>query len=88
MDARKYVGESFIKVKDVLDCDLHMQIAAVREGKYNKPDFVLETGDLLSCNATNVKTLMRVYGANTDGWVGKQIDLTLGTVEFQRPRKR
>jgi hypothetical protein len=24
MDARKYVGESFIKVKDVLDCDLHM----------------------------------------------------------------
>jgi hypothetical protein len=29
------------------------------EGKYEKPDAVFETGETLSLNATNVKTLIR-----------------------------
>ena len=38
MDMRKYSGATFIKVDDVRNGPLPMQIAAVREGKYEKAD--------------------------------------------------
>jgi hypothetical protein len=83
MDMRKFSSPTFLKVNDVRDGPLQLQIAAVNEGKYEKPDLVFETGETLSLNATNVKTLIRAYGPKSEGWTGKQIELTLGTVKFQ-----
>jgi hypothetical protein len=83
MDMRKYSGETFIRVSDVTDGPLQMQIAGVREGKYEKPDLVFETGEAFSVNSTNNRILMRAYGPNSEDWVGKKIELTLGQVEFQ-----
>ena len=83
MDMRKYSGTTFIKVADVRNGPLPMQIAAVREGKYEKPDLVFESGEALSVNSTNNRTLMRAYGSNSDQWVGKDIELTLGQIKFQ-----
>jgi hypothetical protein len=83
MDMRKYSGPSFIKIADVRHGPLLMQIAAVREGKYDKPDLVFESGDALTVNGSNNRTLMRAYGSNSDDWVGKQIELALGQVRFQ-----
>ena len=60
-----------------------MQIAAVREGKYEKPDLVFESGEAFSVNSTNNRTLMRAYGSNSDEWVGKDIELALGKIKFQ-----
>jgi hypothetical protein len=34
-------------------------------------------------NATNNRILMRAYGRNSDDWVGKEIELYLGEIEFQ-----
>ncbi len=48
MDMRKYSGETFIRVTDVTDGPLQMQIAVVREGKYEKPDLVFESGEAFS----------------------------------------
>jgi hypothetical protein len=82
MDMRKFSGPTFLKVADVRGGALQRQIAAVREGKYEKPDLVFETGETLSLNATNTKTLVRAYGPNSEDWVGKKIELELGTVKF------
>jgi hypothetical protein len=83
MDIRKFVGQKFIKITDVRDAPLRMQIAAINEGKYEKPDVVFESGETLSLNATNARTLMRAYGPDSDSWIGKEVELALGTIEFQ-----
>lgn len=83
MDMRKFSGPTFLKIDDVRDGALQLQIAAVKEGRFDKPDVVFETGETLSLNATNNKTLLRAYGPNSEGWVGKEVELTLGKVKFQ-----
>src|SRR5262245_55795162 len=84
MDMRKFSGESFIKVDDVRSGPIQAQIAAVKQGKFEKPDLVFETGDTLSLNATNNKTLMRAYGPHSRDWHGKTVEMFIGEVEFQK----
>jgi hypothetical protein len=83
MDMRKFSGEHFIKVDDVRDGPIQGQIAAVRQGKYDKPDVVFESGDVLSLNATNTQTLIRAYGTDSEHWVGEQIEMFLGKIKYQ-----
>ena len=82
MDMSKFSGENFVKVNDVRDGPIEGKIAGVREGKYGKPDLILESGDVLSLNVTNNKTLIRAYGRNSDDWVGKEVELFLGTIPY------
>jgi hypothetical protein len=83
MDMRKFSGEHFIKVDDVRDGPLNQVIAAVKIGKYGKPDLIFESGDLLSLNATNNSVLVRAYGPNSDDWIGKELELFHGEIEYQ-----
>jgi hypothetical protein len=82
MDMRKYVGAMFIKVDDVRDGALRMQIAAIKEGQFEKPDMVFESGEVLSLNATNTRILMHEYGRDSADWIGKEVELRLGQVPF------
>jgi hypothetical protein len=54
----------------------------VKEGKFGA-EIVFKEGDTFSLNQTNVKTLMRSYGPNSDDWHGKQILLEEGRVVYQ-----
>jgi hypothetical protein len=83
MDMRKYSSEHFIKVDDVRNGPIEDQIAVVKDGQYDKPNIVLESGDVLSLNATNRKKLVRAYGTESDLWIGKMIRLFLGMIEYQ-----
>ena len=83
MDMRKYSSEHFVKVDDVRDGPIEDQIAVVKDGQYDKPNVVFESGDVLSLNATNRKTLVRAYGNESDLWIGKMIRLFLGMIEYQ-----
>ena len=83
IDMRKYGGEYYLTIADVRDRPLRMKIVDVREGKYDKPDLIFETGDALSLNATNRRVLMRAYGPTSDTWISKDIELVLGETEFQ-----
>jgi hypothetical protein len=83
MDMRKYSGLTFIKVADVRNGPLQMQIAVIKEGKYGKPDLVFESGEMLGLNSSNNRILMRAYGPNSDDWNGKKIELTLGQLPFE-----
>lgn len=83
MDMTKYSGPHYIKVDDVRDEPIEDRIAGIKEGKYGKPDLFLESGDVLSLNSTNNKTLMKAYGKNSDQWIAKTIRLFLGEIEYQ-----
>jgi hypothetical protein len=83
MDMKKYSSEHFVKTDDVRDNPIEDQIAVVKDGKYDKPNVVLESGDVLSLNATNCKTLVRAYGTESDLWIGKTIRLLVGMIEYQ-----
>jgi hypothetical protein len=80
---RKYSSEHFVKVDDVRDGPIEDQIAFVKDGQYDKPNVVFESGDVFSLNATNRKTLVRAYGNESDLWIGKTIRLFLGAIEYQ-----
>lgn len=83
MDMRKFSGEHFVKVDDVKDGPIDGQIAVIKEGKYDKPNIVFESGDVLSLNATNNQILMRAYGSDSDRWIGKMIQMFLGVIQYQ-----
>jgi hypothetical protein len=83
MDMRQYTGESFVKLDDVRDGPLTETISGVVPGKYEKPNLQFESGSALSLNATNNKTLIRAYGPNSSDWIGKEVELFAGQVEFQ-----
>jgi hypothetical protein len=82
MDMRKFSGEHFVKVANVKDGPIQGQIAVVKEGKYEKPNIVLESGDVLSLNATNNQALVRAYGTESDHWIGKMIEMFLGVIQY------
>jgi hypothetical protein len=83
MDMRKFSGGNFLKVDDVRDAPLREIIPNIKIGKFDKPDLHCESGDCLSLNATNTHTLIRAFGPNSDDWIGKEIELYVGEIEFQ-----
>jgi hypothetical protein len=83
MDMRKFSSGRFYRLEDVRDGPVTEAIAAVKMGKYDKPDLVFESGSMLSLNATNNAALVRAYGPNSDDWIEKEIELFQGEIEYQ-----
>jgi hypothetical protein len=82
MDMRRYSGTPFIKPGDVNAGPLRVVIVGVTEGKYGRPDLEFDDGSKLSVNATNNRTLVIAYGFESDDWINKEIELSLGEVEY------
>ena len=75
MDMRKYAGESFIRVDNVRNGSLQERIALVKEGKFERPDLIFESGDILSLNTANARTLIKATApAVTIGWQRRRPD--------------
>jgi hypothetical protein len=83
MDMSKYTGALFLKVADIKGNKHRVKIVDVREGKFEKPDLTFDDGTRLSCNATNGRTLARFYGFDSNDWIDKEIELFVGTLEYQ-----
>jgi Type III restriction enzyme, res subunit len=83
MEMRKFAGSSFYKVADVRKGPVQEKIAGIVMGKYGKPDAVFESGSKLSLNATNVKTLIRASGTDSEFWRDQTIELFEGEIEYQ-----
>jgi hypothetical protein len=82
MDMRKYSGTAFLKPGDVKAGPLRVVIVDVTEGKFGRPDLEFSDGSKLSVNATNNRTLVTSYGGESSDWVNKEIELSLGEVEY------
>jgi len=84
MKMSEYVGSAFLRVDDLKQSGpIKATIANVRLGKYEKPDAHLSDGSVLSLNATNCRTLVRAYGDESADWLGREIELFVGEVDYQ-----
>jgi hypothetical protein len=83
VDMSKYMGGRFLKAADIEE-PFRAKIEAIEIGeKFDKPEAILDDGSVLSLNATNCGRLGRAYGANSDDWLGKEVELSVGTVDYQ-----
>jgi hypothetical protein len=84
MDMSKYSGAAFLKVGEVKDNGpMRVVIAEILLGKYGKPDVSFSDGCKLSLNATNNKILCHAYGTESEDWIGKEIELFVGDIDYQ-----
>ena len=83
MDIRKYVSGNFLTLDDLRDSEPRRErIGALVDGKFDKPNLVFESGDMISLNATNARVLMRAYGNETDNWRGREVVVYAGTAKY------
>jgi hypothetical protein len=83
-DMSKYIGKSFLRVEDVkASGPIREKIVDVSVGRFDKPDLTFHDGTQLSVNATNGRVLARAYGMDSDNWLDKEVELTVGEIKYQ-----
>jgi len=77
----KYLKHNFLNVDDVKAIGpIQGTIAGVAAGSFEKLNLIFDDGTQVSCNQTSCKALARVYGKESDDWIGKQVEVTLGNI--------
>jgi len=60
-------------------------IADVQENKkYDRPDLYMDNGGVVSLNTESLANLIEAWSENSDYWIGKKFELTLGHYKFQK----
>jgi hypothetical protein len=83
MDMSRYAGSNFLKPEHLADGPRTEIIANIKDGTFDRPEMVFESGEKLSLNITNTRVLCRVFGPNSDDWLKKTIELSAGATEFK-----
>jgi len=84
MDARKFAAK-YVKPDHVRDGPIVTRIVNVYEDdKYSRLVLELETGSQFTLNDGNTNVLIKALGSDTDGWIGQEISLELGTYKDWR----
>jgi len=79
MDARKYASK-FVKPDNVRDGPIVTRIVSCFEDeRYGNLVLELETGSQFTLYSNNASVLIKSYGAETDAWIGMEIELSLDT---------
>ena len=80
LDMRNYASK-FIKPDQLREGPIQTRILAVFEGsgQYGRPMLELENGSQFSLNDGNLNTLINAFGHDSDGWIGQETILELGT---------
>jgi len=89
MDATEFYAGDWLKAADIGEKRVKVQIASIeaaqiKEGKPKK--LVLEFSELqkkLVLNKTNAGKLMDAWGRETNGWIGKVVELYTALTTFQ-----
>jgi hypothetical protein len=84
VDARKYALK-FIKPDNVREESIQTRILAVFESeRYGNLVLELENGSQFNLYEGNNSILIKAWGPETDGWIGKELILELGTYKDWR----
>jgi hypothetical protein len=79
MDARKFASK-YVKPDNVRDGPIQTRIISVLEDdRYSRLLLELETGSQFALNDGNTNTLIKAWGHDTDAWIGRELQLELGT---------
>jgi hypothetical protein len=90
MDMSQYSGGGYLKAADVANGPLRQVIryVAIKNSfGSDKPELEFDDGSKLSLNATNNRALIAAYGANSDDWLNKEIELSATQVVYQGQMK-
>jgi len=83
MDVSKYLGAAFLKLDDVkVNGPMRLVITDIEDGKYDRANLSFDDGTRLSCNTTGMRALARAYGTESDTWIGKEVELSVGKTEI------
>jgi hypothetical protein len=82
MDISDHLQSGFIKAPDLAGGPQRAVIEDVRQGRFERPDLHLRDGRIAGLNVTNLRTLSNAWGSETDDWIGKEIELSAGQIEF------
>lgn len=87
MELSSIFGGDTLKAADLQGTEPVVTIASVEMKKFDNGNklivkFVGKTKSLVA-NKTNSKRIAMAHGSNTDGWIGKQIQLYIDIVDFQ-----
>jgi hypothetical protein len=84
MDARKYASR-YVRPDNLRDGPIQTRIVNVfEEERYGRLTLELETGSQFALNDGNTNTLIKAWGHDTDGWIGLELALELGTYKDWR----
>ena len=79
VDARKYASK-YVKPDDVRDGPINTRIVSIFEDeRYGRLMLELETGSQFALNDGNTNVLIKAWGHDTDAWIGRELQLELGT---------
>jgi hypothetical protein len=82
MDMRKFASSSFVTVERLRGGPRQERMVSVAEGRYDKPVITFESGDQFSLNKTNVNKLIKAYGPDDEGWIGRVVELYIGDIKY------
>jgi hypothetical protein len=85
MDMSQYASIKSLKFSDLKESG-PFRAAIVEVGvteKFAKPELTLDDGSILSCNTTNTNKLIRTYGTESNDWLGKEIEIDIGEIDYQ-----
>jgi hypothetical protein len=86
MDLARYASAKFYKLDDLIKAGrpLLKTIESVTEGNYDKPVLRFTDGTRFSLNATNVSTIIELFGSTkSEDLIGKDVELYVGTIRYQ-----
>jgi hypothetical protein len=84
VDARKFASK-YVKPDNVRDGPIQTRIVSVLEDeRYDRLLLELETGSQFALNDGNTNTLIKAWGHDTDTWIGRELQLELGTYKDWR----
>jgi hypothetical protein len=87
MKVSQTFGGDSLKAADLNGKEHTVIIESVEEREFDgKPKYVVRfqgAKKALICNATNAKRIAFGHGDDTDGWIGKKIQLYVDLVDFQ-----
>lgn len=90
MDAREFLGGSYLKAVDITQPTVVTIRDAAREvvgqGQQQETKVVVYFNEVqkgVVCNKTNLGALVQAFGADTDRWAGQRVELYRDTCLFQ-----
>jgi hypothetical protein len=84
MNISEYVGSVFLKADAVkASGPIRVRITDVSAGRFDKLDLTFDDKTRLSLNATNSRILARMYGMESNDWLGKEVELEVGKTQYR-----
>jgi hypothetical protein len=84
MDMTKFGGDQFLKIEDIRATGpIRALIEGLEDGPFGRPIASLSNGSSLQLNITNTRRLINVWGANSDSWINREIELAIDQIEYR-----